>query len=504
MTQVTVVGAGPTGLTAAAALLAAGVDVSVVDAAPGPATTSRALGLQPRGAEVLNRIGALANLPNRGLAGWNLVVVADGQTLIHSRVGTSVSAEAQSGQLISQVDIEAALRDRLTWLGGTIEWNRRLAGIVSHEDHANLTFSDGTERIVEWVVGADGAHSTVRTAAGIGFRGAPLLERFLLADVHVDVGRARDTIYAWFDGARFLAAIPLPGADLWRLMAPEDEGGAELEGDDIAERLGQQLAAATGASIRAVQWASAFHIQRRIADRYRSGRLLLAGDAAHIHSPVGGQGMNTGMGDAENLAWKLALIVQGRADHRLLDSYEAERRPVAEGVLEMTSRATMLAFGHTMMATTLRDVVVAPLVRTRWVQRRATQAMSQLDVSYSRGPLGSVGRLSWPRGLVAGDRVPNRLCTRRDGTAVRLHDTLGPGWALIGTEALVDMARERLGDVASLRGGARGNAMLVRPDGHLGWRGSRPAAMSDWLDRLCGPRTSSARGGHGRRAGRDI
>jgi hypothetical protein len=230
----------------------------------------------------------------------------------------------------------------------------------------------------------------------------------------------------------------------------------------------------------------------------------LAGDAAHIHSPVGGQGMNTGMGDAENLAWKLALIVQGRADHRLLDSYEAERRPVAEGVLEMTSRATMLAFGHTMMATTLRDVVVAPLVRTRWVQRRATQAMSQLDVSYSRGPLGSVGRLSWPRGLVAGDRVPNRLCTRRDGTAVRLHDTLGPGWALIGTEALVDMARERLGDVASLRGGARGNAMLVRPDGHLGWRGSRPAAMSDWLDRLCGPRTSSARGGHGRRAGRDI
>ena len=482
-TQVTVVGAGPTGLTTAAALLAAGVDVAVLDAAHGPAMTSRALGLQPRGAEVLNRVGALANLPDRGMNGWNIMVSAGGRTLFHSRVASSVSADAPPGQLISQVDVEAALRSRLTWLGGTIQWNRRVVDVRADTDQVCLQFADGTEHRTQWVVGADGAHSTIRKAAGIGFRGAPLPERFLLADVHADVTRARNTIYAWFRDGQFLAAIPLPGADLWRLMAPDgDVGNAELTDDDIVARLGERLTVEAGVSIRATQWASSFHIQRRLADRYRHGRVLLAGDAAHIHSPVGGQGMNTGMGDAENLAWKLALVVQGRAEERLLNSYQDERRPVARDVLDTTTRATRLVFDDGVVSRTLRELAV-PLARWGWAQRRRTRSLSQLDVSYARESLGSAGWIRWP-GLTGGDRVPNRLCTRADGSSVRLHDTLGPGWALVGSEAMADIARERLGDVTWLRGD--GKDMLVRPDGHLGWRGSKDAGLVAWLDRLCG------------------
>ncbi len=345
--DVIVVGAGPTGLALACGLRAAGVAVRVLDGAAGPAVTSRALGLQPRGVEVLDRLGALGDLPERALPINKVVIAVEGRELARLQVGLAMERlGGRTGLIISQADIEAALRQRLAELGGTIEWGLRVTGLDLRTDGVSVRLDDGSDVDAGWVIGADGAHSVVRKALNIGFPGVPLVERFLLADVHAELGRPRDAALTWIRGIDLLAAFPLPGDDFWRVMAPAPrELGDEPQQDEIVDFLGARLRAEAGGSIRAVEWTSSFRIQRRLADTYRRGRVLLAGDAAHIHSPLGGQGMNTGIGDAENLAWKLALVISGRADDSLLDTYEAERRPIAKDVLESTSGLTELVVG---------------------------------------------------------------------------------------------------------------------------------------------------------------
>ena len=379
------------------------------------------------------------------------------------------------GLIISQAEIEAALRERLAELGGTIEWGHRVTGLDARADGVTVRLDDGSDVEAGWVVGADGAHSVVRKALAVGFPGVPLVERFLLADVHAALDRPRDAASTWLRGTELLAAFPLPGDNLWRLMAPAPpEFGDEPQQDKIIEFLGARLRAEAGGSIHTAEWTSSFRIQRRLADTYRRGRVLLAGDAAHIHSPLGGQGMNTGIGDAENLAWKLALVISGRAGDGLLDTYEAERRPVAKDVLESTSGLTELVVGESRIARFVRDHIAVPLLNRAWMQRLIATKASQLQVSYRDGPLGAGRRRRLP-GLRPGDRVPDR-----EG----LYDALGPEWALLGPEALADVARERLGDVVSLRG--EGDALLVRPDGHLAWRGRDAAALQAWLDGALG------------------
>lgn len=481
MTDVVIVGAGPTGLALACGLQAAGVTVRVLDNADGPAVTSRALGLQPRGVEVLDRLGALGDLPERGLSVRRVDVNVDGRPLASFPVGQPTRLGGPRALLISQAEIEGALRDRLTNLGGTIEWGTPVTGLSVGSDQMAVTTGDRQVR-AGWVVGADGAHSAVRKAAGIGFPGVPIVERFLLADVHADLDYPREGATTWVRGDRLLATFPLPGVDLWRVMAPAP---AELPDDarpaDIVGYLAGVLAAEAGGTLHSTVWTSTFRIQRRLADTYRRGRVLLAGDAAHIHSPLGGQGMNTGIGDAENLAFKLALVVSGRADEHLLDTYEAERRPIAKDVLQTTSGLTQIVVGQGRMARAIRDHIAIPLLNQAWVQCRITERSSQLEVSYRVGPLGA---RRWRPGRQPGDRVPDRDCVATDGTTVRLYDALGPQWALIGPEPFAAIARERLGTVTTLRGD--GVSLLVRPDGHLAWKGSDPAGLRTWLDSALG------------------
>jgi len=470
--DVVVVGAGPTGLTLACGLRAAGISVRVLDKAAGPAATSRALGLQPRGVEVLDRIGALGDLPKRALPINKVVITVEGRELATLRVGPAMERlGGRTGLIISQAEIEAALRDRLTQLGGSIEWGRRVSGIEVGADRAVARMEHGGEVDARWVVGADGAHSVVRKSLDVGFPGVPLVERFLLADVHADLDRPNDAACTWMRGTELLAAFPLPGHDFWRLMAPAPpEFGDDPREDQIVGFLGRRLGSEAGGSIRTVEWTSSFRIQRRLADTYRRGRGVLAGDAAHVHSPLGGQGMNTGIGDAENLAWKLALVITGRADESLIDTYEAERRPIAEDVLESTTGLTEIVIGESRTARFVRDRIAVPLLNRGWVQRLIAKKASQLHVSYRRGPLGAGRRRRLP-GLQTGDRVPNR-----EG----LYGELGPAWVLLGADSIADVARRRLGDVVTLRGD--GDAMLVRPDGHLAWRGSDEAGLKAWLD----------------------
>jgi 2-polyprenyl-6-methoxyphenol hydroxylase-like FAD-dependent oxidoreductase len=476
--DVIVVGAGPTGLALACGLRAAGVDVKVLDKAAGPAVTSRALGLQPRGVEVLDRLGALGDLPDRGLRVRTVTINVDGRELASFPVGAPTRLGGSSALLMSQADIEGALRDRLSALGGSVEWNRPVAGLVLRADGVTVRLDDGTELDAAWAVGADGAHSVVRKAMGVGFPGVPIVERFLLADVHADIDLQRGGATSWLRGDVALAAFPLPG-DVWRVMAPAPtDFGDEPAPDAIVDYLGSLLAAEAGGTIRTVEWTSSFRIHRRLADTYRRGHVLLAGDAAHIHSPLGGQGMNTGIGDAENLAWKLALVVSGRADQHLLDTYEAERRPIAKGVLDTTSGVTEIVVSQGRASRLLRDRLLVPLLNRHWLQTLITERASQLRVSYRQGPLGA-GLSRFLPGLRVGDRVADRTCTRFDGTTVRLYDALGPAWALLGARSLADIARDHLADVVALHG--ERDALLVRPDGHLAWRGTDSAGLRSWL-----------------------
>ncbi|MQA12977.1 MAG: NAD(P)-binding protein [Pseudonocardiaceae bacterium] len=494
-TAVLVVGAGPAGLAVACGLLQHGVSVRVVDEAHGPATTSRANILHARGVEVLNRLGALGDLRDRAVSGTKMTIHLGGRPVATVRFGKVEGAQL-SALLVSQAEIEAQLGRRLAELGGGVEWNAALVGAT--RDDAGVTASLGTGEAVHagWMVGCDGAHSTTRKEADIGFPGAPVTDQWLLADVHADWDVDRTGSMGWYHRDGLFFAMPMREAagseNLWRLMCDislsEDE---RLDDQEILDRFRRLLPERTGLTdvrILDTSWTSVFRIHRRLADQYRSGRILLAGDAAHIHSPFGGQGMNTGIGDAENLAWKLALVVRGRAHDLLLDTYEAERRPLAEDVLRNTTANTRLMVSEGRLMRFLRDRVMTPLSNLPAVQRWATNSASQLWVSYRRGPLAGPGSRMGRRPR-PGDRVPDVACRRSDGSATRLHAELGGHWVLLvpdaADEAPVTSVRKRLGEYVTVLHfeGRQDEVRLVRPDAHLAWRGRPDSGRLDrWLD----------------------
>ncbi|MQA79686.1 MAG: NAD(P)-binding protein [Streptosporangiales bacterium] len=493
---VLVVGAGPVGLTLACGLAQQGVAVRVVDKAAGPATTSRANILHGRGVEVLDRVGALGDLPQRAASGFTMRPVMGGRVFT-IRFG-DVDGTPVRALYISQAEVESELRRRLAELGTAVEWGVELTDARPDAAGVDAVLASGESVRARWLVGCDGGDSAVRALAGFEFPGAAISEKFLLADLHVeDWDFDRDGGVGWYHEDGMLVAMPMPepdGArdrgDLWRFMAYLPEGTRERLTDaqvvDSFRRIVPRRSGVSGVRVRDAAWTSVFRIQRRLVDDYRRGRVLLAGDAAHLHSPFGGQGMLTGVGDAENLAWKLALVVYGRAHEALLDTYAAERRPVAATVLKETGRGTWLQTSDSAMARALVRRVVAPLLSRPSVQRRLTLAASQLGVTYRAGPLGSRrGGRPYP-----GDRIPDLGCRAADGRATRLHAELRGRWALLtaatGVSECLAAARERLGQcVTALVPAARpgDEVWLVRPDGHLAWRGpSEPRALARWLD----------------------
>ncbi|MPZ85349.1 MAG: NAD(P)-binding protein [Actinophytocola sp.] len=523
-TEVLVVGAGPTGLALACGLRLHGVSVRVVDKAAGPATTSRANFLHARGSEVLRRLDALGSLPNESLRGLSITGYLGDRQISKVRFGDVAVRTVGPPMLISQARVEAALRDRLAELGAAPDWGVALVGAEQDDSGVTAVLGNGETGAGEtvrvgWVIGCDGTGSTARKLAGIGFPGAKITERFLLADVHVDWDLDRSGTSGWIHPTGMLGAMPLPdpdggpdgGGDLWRLMAYPDQSDEAPTEQQILDRFREILPVRSNhpdARIRDAVWLSRFSVHRRLADSYRHGRILLAGDAAHAHSPVGGQGMLTGLGDAENLAWKLALVLRGRAGEPLLDTYQAERRPLATVVLRGTTAATRNITIRGPVGRFLLFRVVTPIVNLSWVQRRMTYSASQLWVSYRRGPLGA-GFGSRLRGKPRiGDRVPDLDCARREGTtgtATRLHDELGGRWALLvpegamttTTDACAAVARDRLGDLVGTLERADGSSevWLVRPDGHLAWRGRAgpagspqrlPQRLRRWLEDTLG------------------
>jgi 2-polyprenyl-6-methoxyphenol hydroxylase-like FAD-dependent oxidoreductase len=491
--QVLVVGAGPTGLVLGAELLARGIRTRIIDKGDGISLQARAIGIHARTLEILDMMGLTERFTERGQVVRHLRFYSQGRCLASlefARCGSRLGFLLD----LPQDETERLLRARVAELGGAVEPGSELTGLTAGHDAvtAAIRGPDGaaTSVTASYVVGCDGAHSRVRHELGLAFHGHPYPQDWLLADVAMDWDLREDAVHAFFrpDGLPVIC-FPMRG-HRWRLTLPfaGNRGGQAPALAEI-QRLTSERAPEP-VTVSDPTWLANFRCHRRSADAYRRGRVLLAGDAVHIHSPAGGQGINTGIADAHNLAWKLALVAAGRAADTLLDSYGTERRPVAEEVVSLTH--TLVRYGtlNHPVKRRVRDIVVPALGRSPVIQRRAARRISQVYVAYPPGPLARRGRgLAGPK---PGQRMPD-IGVRAGGQATTLHNVLrggrhvlvlppaGPVTVLddagLGPYlADLDIVTREGAHARGLRRGGMGPAVLVRPDGHVAARG-RPGGL---------------------------
>lgn len=401
-----VVGAGPTGLTMACELRRRGLRVRVVD--PLPASRhSKALVLHVRTQEVFERMGVLAAAEARAVDLATIHIMGDaGRPLQSVRVQRG-PGRFPGPRFLDQSTTEEVLLARLTELGGAVERGARLTAYreVGDEVVATLATPDGPEEVrAAWLLGCDGAHSAVRHLAGIPFEGAPYEDVFDQADLKIRWERAPDQGFVHFREQGAVVFFPLPRGR-YRIICV---GGARPAHDPTLadfQRLLDEVA--PGAEAHDPDWIVRFRLHLRMVPRMREGRAFLAGDAAHIHSPAGGQGMNTGIQDAFNLAWKLALVQTGAAAPGLLASYDAERRPVAAAVLRFTDATFRQILARRGPVAWLRSALIRRVLGRDGIQRRVTRIASQTQISYHRAGTGVDAR-RWPRrGPRPGDRAPD-------------------------------------------------------------------------------------------------
>ncbi len=339
-TDVLVIGAGPSGLTLAASLVQRGIATTVVDRQAAGTNTSRAAVVNARSLEVLESIDVAWRLVKEGVEAPRFSIRDGARTLIPIDFG-SLPTDYPYSLMVPQSTTERVLLDRLIELGGSVVRPKTLTAIGQDADGVTATFDDGDVIRARYAVGADGLHSTVREQAGIGFGGGAYDESFILADVRLRGGAPADEVILYWATAGLTVVAPLPG-DVYRIVAPVSEAPETPSAAYVQEILDGRGPGKGRFAVSEVIWGSRFHIQHRVADTYRVGRLLLAGDAAHVHSPAGGQGMNLGIQDAVALSEALAEVLAG-APESALDEYSALRRPMARGVVTMTDRLTRLA-----------------------------------------------------------------------------------------------------------------------------------------------------------------
>ncbi|MET8944916.1 FAD-dependent oxidoreductase [Streptomyces sp. NPDC004542] len=536
--EVLVAGAGPVGLTAAHELARRGLRVRLVDAAAGPARTSRAVAVHPRTLETLDQMGVVGSLRERGRENRAFTMFASGRRLVRLEADySSMPTRYPFSLIVEQAATEAVLREAAAARGVAVEWGVKVTGFEQHADfvRVRLERSDGgTETVrADWLVGCDGGHSTVRKQLGLPLIGKSR-DTWMLADAPVRTSLPPDSIYWAHTGGQALMMVPYAREGHWRLLdtAPGTRGATGAR-----ESLSRRLSAGLGRQVAVgePEWTSVFTFQQRMVPRMHEGRVFVAGDAAHVHSPASGQGMNTGIQEAYNLAWKLADVARGHAGRQLLDTYSEERVPVGRALLGSTRTATFLVQFKNVLAAAALPVVFA-VVRTvpplrRALQRKVLGGMSGLRVGYgdsslslpvptrrtARPPLSGAGSRIRRRGAAglplpsddgAGCAVPGARASAAaavhagepgpDALAAELRDTR---WTLLWSKGGATAARAALwaaaahGDWLSVRTvGARpgtaphplpdpgrtlrdtlgldaGGWLLIRPDGYVAARG---------------------------------
>ena len=479
---VLIIGAGPTGLVLALWLTRLGVRARIIDKTAEPGTTSRAVAVQARTLELYRQLDLSAAVVEAGVqvAAANLWVGGAKAARLHlGRIGEGLSPFPYA--LTYPQDLhERLLIDRLGAWGVKVERRTELVHFDQNADkvRAVLKRPDGAEEICEaaYLAGCDGVHSTVREALGTGFPGGTYSGLFYVADVDAAGPAADGEIHVDFEEADFLAVFPLKGTGRLRLIGPVswelDREHRDLTFDDVGKRAVENLKL----TIARANWFSTYRVHHRVANPFRVGRAFLLGDAAHVHSPVGGQGMNTGIGDAVNLAWKLAAVLNGGAKGSLLATYEPERIGFARRLVATTDRAFTVVTKQGILARWVRTRLVpwiAPsLFRLAPVRRFFFHTVSQIGVNYRQSPL-SVGAAGAIRG---GDRLPwVETEPGRDNFVPlasltwQVHVYGEPRGGLAEVCAELRLPLHRFGWQQKMRsaGLARAALYLVRPDGYV-------------------------------------
>jgi 2-polyprenyl-6-methoxyphenol hydroxylase-like FAD-dependent oxidoreductase len=472
--EVLICGAGAAGLTLAIDLARRGVSIRLIDKLAGPFAGSRGKGVQPRTLEVFEDLGVLDRMAAVGGAyPPQRAHRADGNQVDSQEMSVAPPTAEEPYRtplLVPQFRTEAVLRERLAEFGQAPECGRELTAFDQDPDGVVATVAGpgGTETIrCRYLVGGDGGRSFVRRALGVDFPGQTLGVRAIVADIELD-GLSRDAWHRSSEGdmTRQISFCPLPHTDLFQLQAPipnEGEGGeVDLSTAGLQAFVDARWPGG-GLTVRGVAWASAYGMNARLADRYRVGRVFLMGDAAHIHPPTGGQGLNTSIQDAYNLGWKLAAVLAGAPD-ALLDTYEEERRPIAAGMLGLAAGL---------------------LEKAKQGDMKRGREVHQLDLGY---PFSSLA-LDTARpdgGVRAGDRAPDGVLRDSAGRPRRLFDLLaGPHWTLlaravdaatlpsprrglrihqVGADGAFQDPDDGLGATYDM---ADGDLVLVRPDGYV-------------------------------------
>ena len=414
-TQVLVVGAGPTGLTLAIRLRQAGVDCLLIDRNGEPAPWSRALGVQARTLEILDALGVLPAIRQHSIQVHSVHVHNHRGPLFEMDL-TGLDAPYPWVLSCPQPQVEACLEEHFLALGGHLERGVELVSFRQDGHVVSVALREQGEEEVrhiecELVVGCDGGHSAVREQLGVSFEGMEHADHFLLADVQVPWSLDAHAAHAFLLPQGALLALPVPG-EYWRLVLnldPSLDDETELGLEPFQQRLAEIWEEPP--QLGAPRWISRFSVQRRLAGRYRVNRVLLAGDACHVQSPLGAQGMNTGIADAFNLAWKIALFLQGIGGGRLLDSYETERRPVASAMLMRVDLASRSWFSRNMLVRGARDSMLRLAGRQSGFTRSILRRMSQLEIGYPDSKLVSSGSGLFAAmadgGPKPGERVPD-------------------------------------------------------------------------------------------------
>jgi len=513
-TDVLVVGAGPTGLMLANQLARRGVRAMIVDRHSGPSLQTRAIAVQARTLEIYSKLGIVERALELGKRGTGANMWARGRRMARVPLG-DIGQDLSPYPfvlILGQDDNERIMGEKLRELGLAVQWNTELIGLEQSSGHVKATLKqpDGTSRntTAAWVAGCDGARSAVRELSGITFPGAPYEHVFFVADVEVTGAMVPDELNIYLLVQGFHLLFPMRGADHWRIVGilPEElQGRDDLTFEEVIPSVRKEAGAAL--SFKGCSWFSTYRIHHRCASRFRDRRCLLLGDAAHIHSPVGGQGMNTGLQDAYNLGWKLALVVTGRADGTLLDSYEEERIPVAQRLLATTDRLFTLIVSNNPTAGLFRTRVAARILAFAMtidrIRKLAFRTISQIGIRYPASALSETppgwaagapragDRFPWLRLKLQGSGPPEDLYRKLDDTCFNLI-LIGQSAPAAPMPGLGDMLRIHAvpEDPGNDRELARAQVpkpsfYLLRPDGHIGLAGTRydPAASAGYLSR---------------------
>jgi 2-polyprenyl-6-methoxyphenol hydroxylase-like FAD-dependent oxidoreductase len=497
---VLIVGAGPTGLVLALWLTHWKVPVRLIDRATEPGTTSRALAVQARTLELYDQIQLGRAVVDRGHRVRAVSFWAAGKrraSAVFGDLGAGLSPHAFA-LVFPQEEHERLLIDRLAALGVVVERGYELASFTESggEVHADLKRPDGSIETLAtaYIAGCDGAHSAVRSTLGIGFGGGTYAHLFYVADVQAAGAVIDGNLHVALDTTDFLAIFPLRREGAVRLVGTVRDDAArtspqQLCWEDVSRRVMEWLPI----KVEGVNWFSTYRVHHRVAEHFRRGRAFLLGDAAHIHSPVGGQGMNTGIGDAVNLAWKLAAVLQGRAPESILDSYEPERIAFARRLVRTTDRAFSLVTSSSFSARFFRLEVLprlmAVLTKTRAMRRLMFRTVSQTALSYRGSPL-SEGRAGTVHG---GDRLPwvslgedtdNFAPLASIGWQVHVYGKPRPEIESLCRDRGVPLHVFPWRPELRTTGLERDAVYLVRPDGYVGLADPRAeaAVLSAYLD----------------------